>query len=181
MKHLRLTWLCGLLLAICLSIDTAVEAQEVESQTTRPTVTRTFSSTAPITISANRVQLKRGDEGSRVAIYSGQVVVKQATLSIRAQRLKMIAVGSKIQSIDAQGSPVTLHNTDQQARVKATAKRIIYDLADGWLELSEGQPKVSYDDNQISGHFIRYRLTTGDIEVEGHQDRPAVLMIDPNQ
>ena len=138
-----------------------------------------FSSTAPITIKADRLRMKNQDN-QRSAQYSGNVLVTQDSFTIRADELNILSKNDKIQFMKATGNPAYVENTDKKNNLKAHANEIIYDTKSGWLQLSDGEPEVIHNKNRIKGRQIRYNLNTQDIEAESYQDRPALLVIDPN-
>ena len=46
--------------------------------------------------------------------------------------------------------------------------------------MSGEESEIIHNENKIKGSHIRYNLKTQDIEAEGYEDRPALLVIDPN-
>jgi lipopolysaccharide transport protein LptA len=166
----------GLLSALLLSAGSVMAAdKEVEPVANA----LSFSSTAPIAIKAENLKMSNKGEGGQNAVYTGNVVVTQAALTIKADKLTIISKKSKIQSLEAQGKPVRVVNLDKDNSIDAQAEMIVYEIKSGWLNLSGGKPEINHNGNKISGKNIRYNLQNKDVEAEGSEGKPALLVIDP--
>jgi lipopolysaccharide export system protein LptA len=119
------------------------------------------NSNAPVDVAADRIEVQ--DRADR-AIFSGNVVVRQAALSLNAPRLTVAysnAGGIEIERIDASGG-VTVQSPSETAR----GQYAIYDL-DKRLITMVGGVTLTRGESRVSGGRLVIDLTTGRAVMEG--------------
>jgi lipopolysaccharide export system protein LptA len=119
------------------------------------------NSNAPVDVAADRIEVQ--DRADR-AIFSGNVVVKQAELSLTAPRLTVAytnAGGIEIERIDASGG-VTVRSPSETAR----GQYAIYDINRRLITLIGGVSLVRGDSNVNGGRLV-IDLTSGRAVIDG--------------
>lgn len=107
----------------------------------------------PINIEADRAEL---DQKNQISTYTGNVVLRQGGIEIKATTLKVFTQDGKLQHITAEGSPVQyrqqrenkedIHGLSQRVEYKTQPKHV---LLLGEAELWQGK-------NHFSGERIEY-------------------------
>jgi lipopolysaccharide export system protein LptA len=119
------------------------------------------NSNAPVDVAADRIEVQ--DRADR-AIFSGNVVVRQASLSLNAPRLTVAyssAGGIEIERIDASGG-VMLRSPSETAQ----GEFAIYDL-DKRLITMVGGVTLTRGESRVSGGRLVIDLTSGRAVMEG--------------
>ena len=119
------------------------------------------NSNAPVDVAADRIEVQ--DRADR-AIFSGNVVVRQAELQLTAPRLTVAysnAGGIEIERIDASGG-VTVRSPSETA----VGQYAIYDL-DSRLITLVGGVTLTRGESRVSGGRLVIDLTSGRAVMEG--------------
>ena len=119
------------------------------------------NSNAPVDVAADRIEVQ--DRADR-AIFSGNVVVRQAELQLNAPRLTVAyssAGGIEIERIDASGG-VTVRSPSETA----SGQFAIYDL-DSRLITLVGGVTLTRGESRVSGGRLVIDLTSGRAVMEG--------------
>jgi lipopolysaccharide export system protein LptA len=89
----------------------------------------------PIDLEADSVEL---DEGKELSIYNGNVVLKQGTLQLQADKVTVHHKGAKPMRVEADGRPVRFQQLPDKSTqpVKGEALKAVYDVDSAELLLS---------------------------------------------
>lgn len=119
----------------------------------------------PIEIEANQGSL---DQANQVTIFTGNVVIKQGTLNIRASSVRVSRDKQGQQSMSATGGPVYFSQTldGSKGTVKGQANQVEYSSATGMVKLV-GNAKVQRDNDRAEGAVITYNTRTEVYSVNG--------------
>lgn len=137
----------------------------------------TSSQTGPINLEADKVQLLR-KQG--IAIYKGNVSLKQGSLVIKADTIKVYTRKKQVSNIEVLGSakkPAELSQTvDKQQTIKASSQRMTLDAASGDVRLYDN---VSLNDGQntIQSDFVLYNQKRATINAKKIKQSGRVKMI----
>lgn len=131
-----------------------------------PALAQRFDSTAPIDVDAARIDI---EDNSNEAIFSGAVVIRQGSLTLNADRVRISyakdASGNpQVQRLDALGN-VRL----RQDSMRATANSGIYDLNSRLVTLL-GNVQVDRPGDKLQGARVVWNLNTRSI---GFDNRSA--------
>ena len=103
------------------------------------------------------------DKLGGTASYSGNVLIRQGTLEIRASNIRINAPGNEIKSIIADGSPVSFKQKMDNGRAAAgQAKEMKYFVTDKRLTLT-GNAELTQDKDRFASNFIEYLPETGQL------------------
>lgn len=132
-----------------------------------PALAQRFDSNAPIDVNAGRIDI---EDGSSQAILTGAVVIRQGSLTLNADRVRILYVkdGSgnpQVQRLDALGN-VRI----RQDNMRATAGSGIYDVKSRLITLL-GDVKMDRDGNKLEGARLVWNLNT---RVSSFDNRSAV-------
>ena len=123
------------------------------------------NSQAPINLNADHIELQ--DKANR-ALFSGNVVVKQAEMTLNAQRMTVSYAGQistgaspEAQRIDASGG-VTVTRPTQTAR----SNFAVYDLKKGVITMLGGVTLIQAG-NTVNGGRLTINLDTGRAIIDG--------------
>lgn len=121
-----------------------------------PALAQTFDSRAPVDIDAARMDLSDDD---REVIFSGSVVIRQANLTLNADRVRVTyskdASGNpQLQRLDALGNVRVAQDT-----MRATARTGYYDV-DSRLITLLGAVKMDRSGNHLEGERVVWNLNT---------------------
>ncbi|WP_274585084.1 lipopolysaccharide transport periplasmic protein LptA [Neisseria leonii] len=111
----------------------------------------------PIEIEADQGQL---DQRNQSTTFSGNVIIRQGTLNIRAASVNVVTANSE-QVMKALGSPVQFSQMldNNKGTVNGRANRIDYTSADGMVVLS-GNARVTRGGDSAEGDRITYNTRT---------------------
>jgi len=111
------------------------------------------------------------DEGARTTTLTGDVILKQGTLDIRARRAVLHGQARDFKKLQVEGSPATLEQAldNQPGKMHAEASRIDYDLVARELVLT-GQAVVDQGGRHMSGERIRYDLSNNRVIADSSGD-----------
>lgn len=154
-----------ILLILALGLGSAAVAQPLGSS-----ALNRLDSKAPIDVDADRIEVL---DSERQAVFTGNVHVRQADLSIEAARIRVNyehgANGGDpvIQRLDADGNVRLISPTE-----RATARFGIYDVPRRILTLI-GDVKLNQGGNNISGNRLTIDLETGRSTMDGRTSTGA--------
>ncbi len=124
----------------------------------------------PISIEADSAFV---DEVNGVTIYEGNAFIRQGTLNIRADKVKVIMSDSEVIQIIAsmQASSKGLAHYEQmpdddEDLVSADAKTITYFIQEEKLHLT-GNAHLQQTQDKFSGQLLYYDMTTGVVDLKG--------------
>ena len=128
---------------------------------------RGHNTNAPVDVAADRIEVQ--DRADR-AIFSGQVVAKQANLTLNAARITVAYAntgGIQIERIDASGG-VTVRSPSETAR----GQFAIYDLNNRLITMLGGVT-LTRGESQVRGGRLVLDLTSGRAVIDGGGQGPA--------
>lgn len=132
----------------------------------------------PVQVSANSA---RFSERTGIATYTGDVLVKQGTLEIRASEI-VITTDKKgaIASIVSKGNPAHYQQqTDpKKGTVNADAQRIDYDAKNEIITLT-GNARLKQDGSSFSGQTITYNSLRQQVDAKGDGTNRVQLVFPP--
>ena len=155
MRPMGRNFLLAAMLGLAAGIGVAAHAQEPVS------ALKGHDSNAPVDVSADRIEVQ--DRADR-AIFAGNVVARQAELTLETARLTVAystGDGIDIQRLDAAGG-VVVRSPSETARGDFG----IYDL-DRRLITLVGNVQLSRSGNQISGNRLVIDLESGRAVIDG--------------
>lgn len=120
----------------------------------------------PIKVDATHFE---GDRGHNLFVYSGNVVITQGSMQIRADRVEVHGTAdNEIRRVIATGKPAHFQQQVEQNQnpVKARALRIEYSVNSDKLHLS-GNAHVDRDGNTLTAEKIDYDLNSEQIQAQG--------------
>lgn len=138
----------------------------------------------PIEIEADQGML---DQKNQSTTFSGNVIVKQGTLHIRAEKVTVTRDAASQQHMTADGKPVRFSQTldDNKGTVNGQANKVEYSSATGLVKLT-GNAKVIRGGDKAEGAVITYNTRTEIYTVNGNPAAPtkagkrAVVVIQPS-
>ena len=162
------------LLAVCLLSGISTHAWALESDRNQP-----------IAIEADQGSL---DQANQVTTFSGNVIIKQGTLNIRAGSVRVSRDGKGQQLMNASGSPVRFSQTldGNKGTVNGQANNVEYSSATGVVKLT-GNAKVQRGGDRAEGASITYNTRTEVYNVSGSKGaggrggKRVTVVIQPNQ
>lgn len=117
--------------------------------------------TKPVRINADTVVFNKA---KGLAVYSGNVVIVQGSLQIRAWEITIQAPRNTIQSITAKGSPVQFQQTMDDGKVaKGKANLVRYLVPQKQLYL-DGAAELTQNNDKFSSQHIEYSTRTGELK-----------------
>lgn len=120
----------------------------------------------PIQIEADQASL---DQKNQITVFSGNVIIKQGTLNIRAQNVRVSQDKQGNQSVFASGNPVYFsQQLENKGKVEGQGNKIEYTSATHLLKLS-GNAKVQRGGDLARGQSITYNTKTEVYSVSGGQ------------
>ncbi|MGL6161110.1 lipopolysaccharide transport periplasmic protein LptA [Microbulbifer sp.] len=130
----------------------------------------------PIKVDAKHFE---GDRSKNLFVYSGNVVITQGSLQIRADRVEVHGnAEGEINRVIATGKPAHFQQQVQQSQnpVKARAARIEYTVNSDELHLT-GDAYVDRDGNTLTAERIDYDLASEQMQAQGQSGEGRVEMI----
>lgn len=118
----------------------------------------------PISIEADQGTL---DQRKQTTVFSGNVIIKQGSLNIRAGSVRVSQDKSGNQTMLAEGSPVQFgQQLESKGYVNGQGNRVEYSSASGVVKLS-GNAKVQRGGDTAQGDTITYNMRTEVYTVNG--------------
>ena len=137
----------------------------------------------PIEIQADNGML---DQGKQVTVFTGNVVVKQGSIDIRAARIEVQRTNEGNQLMTATGSPVTFKQQLDEGKgwVNGNAQKVTYQSASGLVTLL-GNAKVQRGGDVVKGNHITYNTKTEIYTAAGSKaasgsDRRVTVVLQPS-
>lgn len=138
----------------------------------------------PIEIEADQGTL---DQKNQSTTFSGNVIVKQGTLNIRADKVTVVRDAASQQLMTADGKPVRFSQTldANKGTVNGQANKVEYSSATGLVKLT-GNAKVVRGGDKAEGALITYNTRTeiytvnGSPAAAGKTAKRAVVVIQPS-
>src|SRR5690606_30214990 len=131
----------------------------------------------PIQINADRDSF---DVANKIAVFEDNVVIRQGSLSIRADHLEVTRRDDQTDVFTAKGSPAVYEQKlDDGSPISAEADIISYDQSKQLLTLS-GNVKVSQENSVIQGNEIIYNFATQQLTAnrgENESDRVTTIFM----
>ena len=130
----------------------------------------------PVKVSADNLEANRS---KNLSVYSGNVVISQGSLQIRADRVEVHGNSKgEINKVVATGKPAHFQQQVEEstAPVKARAARIEFLMANDALQLI-GEAFVDRDGNTLSAERIDYDLNSEQMKARGQSEKKRVEMI----
>ena len=143
------------------------------------------SNSSPITVDADRVSV---DLENYVRIFEGNVVVVRGTQTVRADRVELVEKESRIELLDAKGSPVEFRSEadGESEGFTAQANRAVVNYLTDKAELS-GDVRLVQGSMQMNAPMIFYDLAEGTLVTQGldgaetESDSRTRVVIDESQ
>jgi len=118
-----------------------------------------------------------GTLGDGITTMRGHVEVRQGTLKILADQADVEKVEGKVRQITLLGDTAYLEQEiEQQGLVKARARRIEYQVANG-LVVFIGEAEVTHPQYEVSGDQLRYDLGAQHFEGMGDESGSGRIRI----
>ncbi|WP_066966486.1 lipopolysaccharide transport periplasmic protein LptA [Microbulbifer sp. Q7] len=130
----------------------------------------------PVKVSADNLEANRS---KNLSVYSGNVVITQGSLQIRADRVEVHGNASgEIRKVVAVGTPAHFQQQVEESTspVKARARRIEFLVSTDALQLT-GEAFVDRDGNTLSAERIDYDLNSEQMQAQGQSEKKRVEMI----
>ena len=130
----------------------------------------------PVKVSADKLEANRS---KNLSVYSGNVVISQGSLQIRADRVEVHGnTKGEINKVVATGTPAHFQQQVEESTspVKARAKRIEFLVSSDALQLT-GEAFVDRDGNTLSAERIDYDLNSEQMQAQGQSEKKRVEMI----
>lgn len=163
MKHIRYTqYATSLLPALLLAVVTFAwmpSALALSSDVEKP-----------VNIEADSAFL---DNEKGHAVYSGNVVITQGTIKIRASKVEITAPDSEIQLIHASGAPVRFEQKmDNGTLAKGTARNFKYYVENKKIVLS-GTAQLAQNKDIFNSEHMEYFPNTGELHANRNNKQGA--------
>jgi lipopolysaccharide export system protein LptA len=106
-----------------------------------------------------------------LAVYEGNVSIVQGTLKITAQRIEIKAPNNEIESITANGKPVSFQQKmDDGKLAKGSANKLLFLVKDKQL-LMDGNAVIAQNNDKFSSNHIEYSTRTGELKAGKNQKK----------
>jgi lipopolysaccharide export system protein LptA len=151
--------------------DAQSKAQDAVGEPDGPFSLGNFDRRAPVVINAGELEASEDESGRRLLVFRRNVEVKQATLSVRADRLSAVYPkdSSQPSRLEATGGVVVREGTRE-----ARCQRVVYDRPARQLDCI-GAAALSDDDDKLAGESISFDLARRSVKVGGGSE----LWFDP--
>ena len=133
----------------------------------------------PIQIEARELQV---EDNSKVATFTGDVVVVQGETTLKTQRLKVFYDGSA-----TQGAQQDISRLEASGRVFITSKdqtatgdEANFDMATNMMVMTGREVVLSQGPNVVVGNKLTVNLTTGQADLEAPKSGRVKVLIQPN-
>lgn len=119
----------------------------------------------PVNLEADTVTL---DDVRKVSVYQGNVILKQGTLLVRADRVQVTQNDAGLDKLSATGRPVTFRQKldGREEYIDGFADRVEYSSTSGELELI-GKASLRRGSDELRGARISYNANTEFYKVVG--------------
>ena len=119
----------------------------------------------PVNIEADTVTL---DDVKKISVYSGNVILTQGTLMLRADRVQATQNATGLDKISASGRPVSFRQKMDGSDdvIEGVSDRIEFDSVTNQIELI-GKAQLQRGSDELRGAQISYNANTGFYKVVG--------------
>ncbi|MGL4858907.1 MAG: lipopolysaccharide ABC transporter substrate-binding protein LptA [Enterobacteriaceae bacterium] len=134
----------------------------------------------PINIDSTHQSL---DLESNTVTFTGDVVVKQGSIDIRADKVVVIRPEGKknAEIVEAYGNPVTFYQLQDNGKpVKGRGQKLRYELAKDFLELT-GNAYLEQLDSNVKGDRITYLIPAQQMEAFSNKGSRVSTVLVPSQ
>ena len=115
-------------------------------------------------------------DGNSKCVFSGNVVIRQGTLEVRASRAEVLRRNGDIDQVVLTGSQATMkQQMDDGTMMNARADRIVYEPRKEVLNLS-GNFKIESPQGSNSGQKMVYNMATGQMQSGGDGSRVRTVI-----
>jgi len=114
--------------------------------------------------------------------YSGDVVIIQDTMHLRADKVTVVVNNGKISEAIATGTPATLERTADATteKVKASANNITYNISNEVIMLSGNALLQQSEGHELSSGVIRYEINEQRIKANSQGGRRVKITLPPD-
>lgn len=125
----------------------------------------TANKISPVSIEADRMEL---DQVKGTSAYSGNVILIQGELKLKADRITLYTVKNRLQRVVSEGKPTTMERpkTDNEAALRARAEWIEYRPQQQQIQL-KGKAQLWHAGNEFNGEQISYDLEQKIVKASG--------------
>ncbi|MBO9718476.1 MAG: lipopolysaccharide transport periplasmic protein LptA [Pseudoxanthomonas sp.] len=139
---------------------------------------RTADRNQPMALDADNSDCNLADDGK--CVFTGNVVITQGTLDIRAERAEVHRSGGEIDQVILTGRQATMkQQMDDGTMMNASADKIVYEVRKEILTLT-GNFKIESPRGSNSGQRMVYNMGTGQMQSGGDGTRVRTV-IQPKQ
>ncbi len=132
--------------------------------------------TQPITINADRTEY---DEKSGIQIWSGNVVMTQGTMEIKAERITITLRDKKLSRVEGTGSPIQFQQENEAGElVTGKANAIDYNAEENTLALS-GSATLTQPGQRLQSERIVFDINKQKVSAEGGNNGRVSIQIQP--
>ncbi|KAF1691181.1 lipopolysaccharide transport periplasmic protein LptA [Pseudoxanthomonas koreensis] len=136
---------------------------------------RTSDRNQPMTLDSDSSDCNQGDADSR-CVFSGNVVIVQGTLEIRADRAEVVQRGGEIDQVILTGRQAAMkQQMDDGTMMNARADRIVFEPGKELLTLT-GDFKIESPRGSNSGQRMVYNMGTGQMQSGGDGTRVRTVI-----
>ncbi|WCE30029.1 lipopolysaccharide transport periplasmic protein LptA [Vibrio sp. SCSIO 43137] len=138
----------------------------------------TSDSEQPIYIDSDKQNL---DMKSNKVTFSGDVKLKQGSISINADKLIVIRnqKDDSLKEIEAYGAPATFSQlTDEGKTLRGEAKELYYKVATDQLTMI-ADAVLSQDESTIRGQKITYKISSQKLTADGGKNERVKTVLQP--
>jgi len=130
-----------------------------------PAYARNNDGDNPLSINARSVE---ADEKTGTAVYRGNVVLEQGSLSIRADRLEVRSHQNQTEYVVATGQPVRLRQQSdgQNEEIQAEAEKVEYHVISRKVDMS-GNVSLRQGTDLFMGHALHYDIDNKRLSATG--------------
>lgn len=124
----------------------------------------TDAQTNTITVKADQLAL---DQESGTQIMSGNVVIKQAGVSIHADHVEINTRNGAISRIFGKGNPIRFQQLLNNGKLIQTESNEIDYVTSSWTLVFKGKVKLQRANWQLSGHTVEYNIRNKNFSAKG--------------
>jgi lipopolysaccharide export system protein LptA len=130
----------------------------------------------PIEVQADRSEF---DQQTGRQVHSGDVLISQGSLNIRADEIVIFLEGGALSHIEASGQPVSFSQLDDAGQaVTARSQQMRYEATSGLLLLT-GNASLSQTGRELSGQRIEYNVNSQRVSADGGETERVRILIQP--
>lgn len=144
-----------------------------------PTFAMKDDTNQPINITSAQQSL---DMEGNVVTFTGEVIVKQGTIDIRADKVVVTRTAEKgHEVVEAFGNPVTFYQMQDSGKpVKGHGSKLRYELANDFVDLT-GNAYLEQLDSNVKGDRITYKIKQQKMEAFSDKGKRVTTVLVPSQ